>query len=249
MSELRSRDGVDRTDPPDRRMTRADAPSGGARREQVPGLGRGGTVGRGRRPANAAGREDRRRGVDRRRADAAAERRSDPALVREREAFPGGDTPVAVVVYARDSGITPDDRSAVEADRVAFARLSADDELGPVVPSEDGRALLLSFPIAGDIEAAEAVVAEITSELADAPAGLDTAVTGSAGAARRRLRGRRGELTPRCCSRRPAWSRCCCWSRTAVRSCGSCRWWSVGPRQPARHRGRVPVGPGTATSP
>jgi putative drug exporter of the RND superfamily len=104
------------------------------------------------------------------------------AMVRDRTAFPGADAPVAVVVYARDSGITAEDRSAVEADRAAFAALSRTSEVGPAIPSDDGRALLLSFPIAGDGPQAQALVDRIKNQLADTPAGLRTAVTGSAGA-------------------------------------------------------------------
>jgi putative drug exporter of the RND superfamily len=104
-------------------------------------------------------------------------------LNRERAAFPGADRPVAVVVYARDSGITPQDRSAVEADRAAFAGLSLDSQVGPAVLSRDGRALLLSFPVAAvGQEEAKTVVDRITDQLADTPTGLATAVTGSAGA-------------------------------------------------------------------
>ena len=104
------------------------------------------------------------------------------AVVRERAAFPGTATPVAVVVYARDSGITTPDRSAVAADRAAFAALSRNHEVGPAATSGDGKALLLSFPIAGDEARAQAVVKQIRNELADTPAGLAVAVTGSAGA-------------------------------------------------------------------
>jgi RND superfamily putative drug exporter len=105
------------------------------------------------------------------------------ALVREREAFPGTDAPVAVVAYVRGSGITAQDRSAVEADRSAFAVLSRGNEIGPAAASADGRALLLAFPVSGDSpKAAAAVVKRIKDRLAGAPVGLDTAVTGSAGA-------------------------------------------------------------------
>jgi RND superfamily putative drug exporter len=103
------------------------------------------------------------------------------ALVRERAAFPGADTPVAVVVYVRDSGITAQDRSAVEADRSAFAGLSRDKTVDPAAPSADGKALVLSVPIAGDNTQAAAVVKQIKARSADAPAGLQAAVTGSAG--------------------------------------------------------------------
>jgi RND superfamily putative drug exporter len=104
------------------------------------------------------------------------------ALVRERAAFPGTDRPVAVVVYTRDSGITSEDRAAVEADRVAFGVLSHDNGVGPSTASEDGKALLLSFPLVEDGRKPEAVVGRIKDRLAGAPAGLHTAVTGSAGA-------------------------------------------------------------------
>jgi RND superfamily putative drug exporter len=105
------------------------------------------------------------------------------ALLRERQAFPGADTPVAVVVYVRDGGITAQDESTVAADRVAFARLSRTNVVDPAVRSDDGAALLLSFPIAaeGDKES-QAVVDQIKQLLVDTPAGLQTAVTGSAGA-------------------------------------------------------------------
>lgn len=104
------------------------------------------------------------------------------AVVREREAFPGTDTPVAVVVYARGSGITPQDNDAVEADRAVLAGLSRDDEVDPAILSQDGKALLLSFPVAGDDRGAPAVVERIKNHVADTPAGLGVAVTGSAGA-------------------------------------------------------------------
>jgi putative drug exporter of the RND superfamily len=104
------------------------------------------------------------------------------ALARERAAFPGTDTPVAVIVYARGGGITPADASTVDQDRAAFAALARDGAIDPAAPSADGRALLLSVPISGGDERAHAVVGQIKDRLAGAPAGLRTAVTGSAGA-------------------------------------------------------------------
>jgi RND superfamily putative drug exporter len=104
------------------------------------------------------------------------------ALARERAAFPDADTLVAVVVYVRDSGITVADRSTVDGDRTAFAALSGSGRVDPAVPSADGTALLLSFPVTGDDQHAHAVVKEIKSRLTGSPAGLRTAVTGSAGA-------------------------------------------------------------------
>jgi putative drug exporter of the RND superfamily len=105
------------------------------------------------------------------------------ALERAEAAFPGADTLVAVAVYARDGGLTGADRAKADADRAAFARYALDGEVPPVIPSEDGKALLLSFPLAGDDEAQSAAATEIKARLADgAPAGLQTALTGSAGA-------------------------------------------------------------------
>jgi RND superfamily putative drug exporter len=104
---------------------------------------------------------------------------STQALIRQREAFPGADTPVAVVVYVRDSGITPQDSAAVEADRASFVGLARDGAVAAAMPSADGRALLLSFPIAGGGLEPPDVVKQVKQQLADDPAGLRTAVTGS----------------------------------------------------------------------
>ena len=104
------------------------------------------------------------------------------ALIREQEAFPGTDTPVAVVVYVRDSGITAQDSAAVAADRTRFAGLSRDKTVPLAVRSADGMALVVSVPIDGDSESAPAVVKQISAELTDTPAGLQAVVTGSAGA-------------------------------------------------------------------
>jgi RND superfamily putative drug exporter len=103
-------------------------------------------------------------------------------LVREQQAFPGTDTPVAVIVYVRPTGITAADRAAVDADRSAFAVLSRDNAVPPAVTSADRQALLLSFPVAADDKHASAIVKQIKARLADTPAGLAVAVTGSAGA-------------------------------------------------------------------
>jgi RND superfamily putative drug exporter len=71
------------------------------------------------------------------------------ALERAKAAFPGSDKLVAVAVYARDSGLTGADRAKVEADRAAFARHAEGARVPPAIHSEDGKALLLSFPLAG----------------------------------------------------------------------------------------------------
>ncbi|GIG91340.1 MMPL family transporter [Plantactinospora endophytica] len=105
------------------------------------------------------------------------------AAERAEAAFPEPDALVAVAVYAREAGLTDADRSKVAADRTAFARYAVDGIVPPELPSDDGRALLLSFPLAGTDEAQSAAVGEIRDRLADGvPAGLRTALTGSAGA-------------------------------------------------------------------
>ncbi|MGX7672710.1 MMPL family transporter [Plantactinospora sp. DSM 117369] len=105
------------------------------------------------------------------------------AAARAEAAFPGPDALVAVAVYARDTGLTGADRARVAADRAAFARYAVDGIVPPELPSDDGRALLLSFPLAGTDEAQSAAVGEIRQRLGDGgPDGLRTALTGSAGA-------------------------------------------------------------------
>jgi putative drug exporter of the RND superfamily len=103
------------------------------------------------------------------------------AMARARVAFPGSDAPVAVVVYARDGGLTAADRAVVEADRAAFTGLAPDQIVGSAIVSADGTAVMVSVPIAGRGERVGAAVKQIRQQLADSPAGLRTAVTGSAG--------------------------------------------------------------------
>ena len=77
------------------------------------------------------------------------------ALDRAESAFPGSDRLFAVVVYARDAGLTPEDRAAVETDRAAFARYVEGGQPPDLVPSDDGRALLMAFPVVGADEDAQ----------------------------------------------------------------------------------------------
>jgi RND superfamily putative drug exporter len=103
------------------------------------------------------------------------------AMARAHTAFPGSDAPVAVVVYARDGGVTAADRAAVEADRAAFAGVAPGGTVGPAVVSDDGKAVMVPVPVAGAGEQVGAAVKQVKQQLADSPAGLRTAVTGSAG--------------------------------------------------------------------
>lgn len=105
------------------------------------------------------------------------------ALDRAKAAFPGSDKLVAVAVYARDSGLTAADRAKAGADRAAFARYAEGAKVPPAIASEDGKALLLSFPLAGNDKEQSKAATHIKKRLADgSPAGLQTALTGSAGA-------------------------------------------------------------------
>jgi RND superfamily putative drug exporter len=105
------------------------------------------------------------------------------AAERAEAAFPGSDTLIAVAVYARESGLTAADRAKAQADRAAFARYAEGGETPAAFPSGDGKALLLSFPLAGSDDEQERAVTGIKDRLADgAPPGLQTALTGSAGA-------------------------------------------------------------------
>jgi RND superfamily putative drug exporter len=99
------------------------------------------------------------------------------------ERFQGEDPP-AVVVYARNVGITAADRAAAEQDRTEIAALHHIGSLGPVIASQDGKALLLPVPIQtdGDDEALAPTVDRLRAIVgADPPAGLSAAVTGPAG--------------------------------------------------------------------
>ena len=105
------------------------------------------------------------------------------AAERAEAAFPEPDALVAVAVYVRETGLTDADRAKVAADRAAFVGYAEGGLVPPEAPSEDGRAALLSFPLAGSDDDQSAAVGEIKDRLASgAPDGLQTALTGSAGA-------------------------------------------------------------------
>ncbi len=105
------------------------------------------------------------------------------AVERAEAAFPGAEKLLAVAVYARESGLTGADRAKAEGDRAAFARYAQGGQPGALVPSADGKALLLSFPLAGSESDQENATKDIKKRLANGtPAGLRTALTGSAGA-------------------------------------------------------------------
>jgi RND superfamily putative drug exporter len=107
---------------------------------------------------------------------ASAESTQVSALVPE---FVGADDIPAIVIAAREGGLTDDDLAFLE----SFASDAADvdgvgDELSPVIPSEDGDAAQIIVPIASEVGD---TVAALASLLEGAPDGLDALVTGPAG--------------------------------------------------------------------
>jgi RND superfamily putative drug exporter len=107
------------------------------------------------------------------------------AAARAETAFPGSDRLIAVAVYAREAGLTQSDLTKVEADRAAFARHADGGQVSPATPSEDGKAQLISFAMAGDDDAQTAATDE------DAPMDVKWRGTRSRRGERCRPRGRR----------------------------------------------------------
>jgi RND superfamily putative drug exporter len=95
----------------------------------------------------------------------------------------------AIVVYRRESGLTPADRRRAEADQSAILAQRLPGVIPapvPPQPSEDGKALLTVIPIAPgeDIESLNSAVAQIRERVAqgdEGDGGLRVAVTGPAG--------------------------------------------------------------------
>jgi putative drug exporter of the RND superfamily len=105
------------------------------------------------------------------------------ALERAEAAFPGSGKLVAVVVYERAAGVTPADLGSVETDRAAFASFADQGAVSPAITSADGAAVIISFPLAAPDDAAvDLALDDIRARLDQAPDGLQTALTGSAGA-------------------------------------------------------------------
>jgi RND superfamily putative drug exporter len=100
--------------------------------------------------------------------------------------FPGGDTDPMVVVYVRQSGVIPADRTRAEGDRQELQRTYAPGiPAVPLVQSKDGKALLFQLPIshAGDAKAVSKelgkAVDEIRRTVGTGGDGLDVKVTGA----------------------------------------------------------------------
>ena len=107
---------------------------------------------------------------------ASAESTQVAALVPE---FAGADDIPAIVIAARDGGLTDDDRAFLK----SFAADAADvegvgEELSPMIPSDDGDAVEIIVPIASEVGD---TVSALAALLDDAPEGLEAYVTGPAG--------------------------------------------------------------------
>jgi RND superfamily putative drug exporter len=93
--------------------------------------------------------------------------------------FAGGDDIPAIVIAARDGGLTDDDLAFLDDFAVEAADVEGvGDGLSPVIPSDDGDAAEIIVPIASEVGD---TVAALSDLLADAPDGLEVYVTGPAG--------------------------------------------------------------------
>jgi putative drug exporter of the RND superfamily len=97
-----------------------------------------------------------------------------------------GEQADAVIVYAREGGLTAADRAAIAEDRASLNsdRPQGAGATGPPIFSEDGTAALLVTPLfveEGDSDALADAVDDIRDRVHDAPEGLQVEVTGGAG--------------------------------------------------------------------
>jgi RND superfamily putative drug exporter len=129
------------------------------------------------------------------------------------EEFGSADIAEAVIVYSRESGLTARDRAAIAEDRASIVRDPPEATGAPSRPifSDDGRAAILVAPVdvpEGESDILIDAVDDLRERVADAPEGLQTAVTGPAGSPPTRSRCSRASTRP-CCSPRRAWCSCC----------------------------------------
>ncbi|MDQ3656621.1 MAG: MMPL family transporter, partial [Chloroflexota bacterium] len=104
-------------------------------------------------------------------------------VVELQEQFETGDSIAAVIVYQRDDGLTDEDFAKVETDAAAIAAANPAFRATPLVPSEDGQAVLLTVIIPDVDDDRLAADVETLRELVstDLPDGLEAKVTGPAG--------------------------------------------------------------------
>ncbi|GGT45480.1 putative membrane protein ActII-3 [Streptomyces kurssanovii] len=102
------------------------------------------------------------------------------AVNTELEKFRTDEVMPVVVVYSSDRPLTAGDRAVAESDRRAFAPHVAEGrQLSPVLPSDDGRALMVVVPLSDELGDRVEEIRDIAG--ANAPPGLDVAVGGPAG--------------------------------------------------------------------
>lgn len=94
--------------------------------------------------------------------------------------FAGSNEIPAIVVFARDSGLTDADNAYIAEVIDEIAALPAVGDTSPAIPSEDGAAVEVFVPIDADTQLKQSV-SEVRALFADAPDGLQAAVTGPAG--------------------------------------------------------------------
>lgn len=97
------------------------------------------------------------------------------------ERFPDGDISQGIVVYVRSGGITGADRAKVQADRSVFAG-QAVEPVGSVVPSPDGKALMVTVALNSDSKTLTDDARQVRAQAQRAlPPGLTAQLTGAAG--------------------------------------------------------------------
>lgn len=102
------------------------------------------------------------------------------------EQFGSADVAEAVIVFARDGGLTPDDRAAIQAFRADLAKdppVATGAPSEPVV-SDDGTAAIVTAPVTvadGESEVLIDAVDDIRERAGAVPGGMESAVTGPAG--------------------------------------------------------------------
>jgi RND superfamily putative drug exporter len=103
-------------------------------------------------------------------------------VVELQEQFAEGEVSPAVIVYAREGGLTGEDQARIEQDAAAISEANPAWRATPPVPSEDGEAALLTILVPNTDEEVDAAVTQIREIVStDTPDGLDVKVTGPAG--------------------------------------------------------------------
>ena len=95
--------------------------------------------------------------------------------------FRTDDTSTAVLIYRRDGGLTAEDNAAIESQRQQIAQQLPDDPVGPVVPSQDGSAALVTVTIPAAEDNMYDDVPVLRDIIGGSPDGLAASVTGAAG--------------------------------------------------------------------